>query len=316
MPDADTLQGMEATDESGAVRPEESEPFDTADLLSTDGAEAADELTDGAEHGLSNATLESMSRTDSQAQAVAEAERTKWERRKAFVSERVQSWCKQYMADGGFKLGISLVTAVVAASVIVIAGIFSDRQLGVVFLRALTGFCVSGLFMGGALYWLDRVGIPLFIARHEEQIQMEWLAEAEESESEAEAVSEEEELPLGEGELEELLPQEGDAGQVESEEAAPLEEPAADNADAFTDGAREQKEADEAAPSEEAGQLTENGSEESAEGAAMGEDMNGLENAVLDDAFSSGEAEEETAEPPTFAPMTADNLESLSVPES
>jgi hypothetical protein len=44
--------------------------------------------------------------------------------------------------------------------------------------------------------------------------------------------------------------------------------------------------------------------------------MDGIESAVLDDAFSSEEAEEEVPEePPVFAPMTADNLESLSVPE-
>ena len=99
----------------------------------------------GPAHALSGATLEAMSRTDPQSVAEAEAERTKWERRKAEVRERFARWYSLYMADGGFKLGISLVTAVIAAAIIVIAGIFSDRQLNVVFWRAVIGFFVSGI---------------------------------------------------------------------------------------------------------------------------------------------------------------------------
>ncbi|MBR5163860.1 MAG: hypothetical protein IKW79_07530, partial [Schwartzia sp.] len=57
-------------------------------------------------------------------------------------------------------------------------------------------------------------------------------------------------------------------------------------------------------------------SEEETAAATPEGDMGGLENAVLDDAFAPEEAEEEPQEPPTFAPMTSENLESLSVPES
>lgn len=327
MSGVDTLQGTERAEESGAIQPGGGETPETDESMETSGiSEAAaeldmtppDEATDGAAHGLSNATLESMSRTDPLALAVAEAERTKWERRKSFVRDRVQSWCKQYMADGGFKLGIALVTAVIAAAIIVIAGIFSDRQLDVVFCRALVGFCVSGVFMGGTLYWLDRIGIPLFIARHEDQIQMEWLAEAEEPEGEAEASEEEQQEQVEDSELEELLTQEGEEPPPESQETATtgLEgELSEENAEPSAEGEEEQMDAADGNLEEEAAQQPEEAQGED-EGAVSDADIGGLEDAVLDDAFSSGEAEEESTEPPTFAPMTADNLESLSVPES
>lgn len=323
-PDADnTPQEMENAEESGAVQPgdedalETDAPFDTSGLSTGDtGADEtpADEATEGAAHGPSNATLESMSRTDPQAMAVAEAERTKWERRKALVRDRVQRWCRQYMADGGFKLGIALVTAVIAAAIIVIAGIFSDRQLGVVFWRAVIGFFVSGIFMGCTLYWLDRFGIPLFIAKHEEQIQMEWLPEAEEPEAGAEGEpAEGEEGEPESGELEELMPQEGEeipqegeGTELSGQEGSETSETDADNSGTPSEG----------------GDLTAEETPEAAEDAqpsdeetASGGDIGGLENAVLDDAFSSAEAEEAPEEPPTFAPMTADNLESVNVPE-
>ncbi|MBR5910114.1 MAG: hypothetical protein IKZ66_09115 [Schwartzia sp.] len=273
-----------------------------------------DEATEAAAHGLSNATLESMSRTDPQAQAVAEAEKTKWERRKAFVRDRVQSWCRQYMADGGFKLGIALVTAVIAAAIIVIAGIISDRQLGVVFWRAVTGFFVSGIFMGGTLYWLDRFGIPLFIAKHEEQIQMEWLAEAEEPEAGEQGEPAEGEAGEPEpGELEELMPQ-GEEGTLQEESGTELSEQ--DNTEALEtdmDNPESQSESEVSAEGE-VPEAAEEAQPTDAE-AASGEDIGELENAVLDDAFSSVEAEGEPEEPPTFAPMTADNLESISVPD-
>jgi hypothetical protein len=218
------------------------------------------------------------------------------------------------MADGGFKLGISLVTAVIAAAIIVIAGIFSDRQLGVVFWRAVIGFFVSGVFMGGTLYWLDRFGIPLFIAKHEDQIQMEWLAEAEESETGEEIPAEGEEGEPEPGELEELMPQEGEENAPQEGEETELSEQ--DNAEApetNEDIPESMPEGDASAEGEFA--ETENEAQPSDAAAASEGDIGGLENAVLDDAFSSAEAEGEPEEPPTFAPMTADNLETLSVPK-
>ena len=326
MSEAERVEVPEETLESDA--PQEAEAAATLEFTQPDAETASESFTEPgglaedalqseeakeeAAHGLSNATLESMSRTDPQAQAVAEAERTKWERRKTLVRDRVQSWCRQYMADGGFKLGIALVTAVIAAAIIVIAGIFSNRQLGVVFWRAVIGFFVSGIFMGGTLYWLDRVGIPLFIARHEEQIQMEWLAEAEESEAGTEGEPEEAEPESGE--LEELMPQEGEEGVPQAEEGAELSEQengAAPETDA--DNPEGPSEGDASAEGE-VPEVTEE-AQPTDEAAASGEDIGGLENAVLDDAFSSAETEGEPEEPPTFAPMTADNLESLSVPE-
>ena len=273
-----------------------------------EGAPSGEEAAEGgAEHGLSGATLESMSRTDPQSVAAAEAEKTKWERRREEIQQRLSQWYKLYMADGGFKLGISLVTAIVAAMIIVLAGIFSERQLGVVFWRAVIGFFVSGLFMGGILYWLDRFGIPLFISKNEEQIQMEWLSEAEEPDegTDEAAITEPEEAEPGE--MEELMPQEGGAvqlgeGTADHPEGEPAGEPQAETGEQADNGA---------ASSETDGQAGEAPGEE-----PPGEDMDGLENAVLDDAFASGETGEENAEPPTFAPMTADTLETLRVPEN
>lgn len=315
-PERDTPQESEAAATLEITQPEtENAPelMEAQNGLAEDGLQP-DEATEASAHGLSNATLESMSRTDPQAQAAAEAERTKWERRKALVRDRVQNWCRQYMADGGFKLGIALVTAVIAAAIIVITGIFSDRLLGVVFWRAVIGFFVSGIFMGGTLYWLDRFGIPLFIAKHEEQIQMDWLAEAEEPEAapEGEAAEGEEAEPEP-GELEELMPQEGEAAPQEREGAGLSgqesgETPGADDNDTgnpLESGVSTEGEVPES--TEEAHSAD--------EAAASGADIDGLENAVLDDAFSSGETEETPEAPPTFAPMTTENLENLSVPE-
>ena len=309
--ESDTPQETEAAATLDIAQPDTEaapESMEAEGGAAEDALQSDDEATGEAAHGLSNATLESMSRTDPQAQAVAEAERTKWERRKALVRDRVQSWCRQYMADGGFKLGIALVTAIIAAAVIVIAGIFSDRQLGVVFWRAVIGFFVSGVFMGGALYWLDRFGIPLFIAKHEDQIQMEWLAEAEEPEAAMEGEAAEGETGEPEpGDLEELMPQEGEGA---SQEGEGTKLPEQESAEALGTGGDNPEN-----PSE--GELSGATEEDEPTDAAVASDadIGGLENAVLDDAFSSAEAEGEPEEPPTFAPMTAGNLESISVPE-
>lgn len=309
-PEEQTEPGMEAAaeveisgpPEDGAPQEEEAPPEET-------------ESKDGAAHGLSGATMETLSRTDEQSLAVAEAERTKWERRRAQLQERLMNAYRKYMDDGGFKLGISLVTAVIAASIIVITGIFSDRMLSVVFLRAIVGFCVSGIFMGGILYWLDQVGIPLFIAKNEEQMQMEWLSEAEEPEQpeeEAAGPTEETEEAVP-GELQELMPQEGESVPEEAENTEAAEEaaPSEEGADISEGGNAEAEEQE--AP---AGQEEESPQEQTEETQTPGESMDGIENAVLDDAFSSEETEEaEKEEPPVFAPMTAENLESLDVPE-
>ena len=331
------MQGDDAPQETGISA--EAAQLDIGMSLNAQAAPETDETTEESEtetppeeetaeqpaHALSGATLEAMSRTDPLAIAQAEAERTKWDRRKSAARDRVHRWCRRYMADGGFKLSISLVTAIIAASIIVIAGLFSDRQLSVVFWRAIIGFFVSGLFMGGVLYWLDRIGIPLFISRHEEQIQMEWINEAEEPEAGEEEQAEGEAEETDQEDLEELLPQEGEEAPQEGEETNPEGE-GAENAEAEGEEAASEEEV----PTDEEGQPADGetleGEQPSDEGAlpeeenatAMpeGGDMGGLENAVLDDAFAPEEAEEEPQEPPTFAPMTSENLESLSVPES
>jgi len=311
-PEEQPEPGMEAAAEVEISGP----PGDEASQ-EEDASPEETESEEDAAHGLSGATMETLSRTDEQSLAVAEAEKTKWERRRAQLKERLMEAYRKYMDDGGFKLGISLVTAVIAASIIVITGIFSDRMLSVVFLRAIVGFCVSGIFMGGVLYWLDHVGIPLFISKHEEQLQMEWLSEAEEpeqpEEEAAEPAKEEGEEEAEPGELQELMPQEGENAPEEAENTEAAEEaaPPEERADNSAGEAAEEAEQDATAGQEEEGPQ-----EQTEETQTSGEGMDGIENAVLDDAFSPEETEEEEKEePPVFAPMTADNLESLEVPE-
>ena len=145
--------------------------------------ETSSPAADGKEPATSPAPGEAL--TDGLAGDTAGTEAGKTEQAKPSVRERYRALYYAYKADGRlFKIGIALVTAVIAACVIIISGIVSQRRLGVVFLRAVVGFFVSGAAMGGALYWLDRFGIPLFIAKHGDQLQMEWLSEAEEPEEE------------------------------------------------------------------------------------------------------------------------------------
>ncbi len=323
----DEMQGNDAPQETGiseeAAQLELGSSLNAEAVPETDEPTAAegmpeDETDPQAAHALSGATLEAMSRTDPLALAQAEAERTKWDRRKSAAQERVYNWCKLYMADGGFKLSIALVTAFIAASIIVIAGIFSDRQLSVVFWRAVIGFFVSGIFMGATLYWLDSIGIPLFIAKHEDQIQMDWLSEAEEPEA-GEGEAAEGEAEESEEEMEELLEQEGEAANPEGAPADGVQEgEPSDEAPQDGEAPTEEEGGTEAADMPAEGPVTEEGALPEGDNAAETPegDMGGLENAVLDDAFAPEETEEEPAEPPTFAPMTSENLESLSVPES
>ena len=114
--------------------------------------------------------------------------------------------------------------------------------------------------------------------------------------------------------LKELKPEEGEEGAPQSGEVAELSEQ--EGTEEATTGAETLEN-----PSE-GDVLAEGETPQAAEdvqsaddAAASGGDIDGLENAVLDDAFSSSETDEEKEEPPAFAPMTADNLESVSVPE-
>ena len=205
--------------------------------------------TDGNEPETSHA-MEAGSR----AEGATETEAEKTEQKKPSIRERYRALYYAYRADGRlFKVGIALVTAVIAACVIVIAGIVSQRRLGVVFLRAVVGFFVSGAAMGGALYWLDRFGIPLFIAKHGDQIQMEWLSEAEEPE-------------------EELFAAEVLGGVPEEEQAA----------------GNETQVQGEASLSETAGA----GAAATETAASMGAEREEIDDTVLDDAFSSPQQEE------------------------
>ncbi len=315
IPDETTDVDAPQEKEAGAAPETDTDPeaAAVAEISGGPEGEAAAETPEGetAAHGLSGATMETLTRTDEQSLAAAEAERTQWERMREDVKGRILAAYYNYIDDGGFKLCISLVTAVIAACIIVISGIFSERLISVVFWRALVGFCASGLFMGAVLYWLDQVGIPLFISRHEEQMQSEWVSEAEEpTEAEGESPAAEEEPEPGE--MQELMPQEGAEGAEEA--AGTSEESPEAGAEAAAPGEEPQPGTE--GPKAEAGQEEEPGQETPEGEKPADEEMDGLENAVLDDAFASEETEEEeNQEPPSFSPMTADNLESLSVPE-
>ena len=144
---------------------------------------------------------------------------------------------------------------------------------------------------------------------------MEWLAEAEEPEAAGEAnPAEGEEGEQEPGELEELMPQEGEEGvPQEGEEAEPSGQEKGEAPETDTENPGNPTEGEASAEGDDLSATEE--TQPTDEEPASGGDIDGLENAVLDDAFSSADAEGEPEEPPTFAPMTADNLESLSVPE-
>lgn len=86
----------------------------------------------------------------------------------------------RYLRDEGtvFRLSLACLTGIVAAVIIVFAGLNAERQFDVVMTRAVVGFCVAGASMFLGCLWLDTRGIPLYVSRHEE-FQNSWVSEPE-----------------------------------------------------------------------------------------------------------------------------------------
>ncbi len=90
------------------------------------------------------------------------------------------------MRDGAFmfKVVVALVVGLLAATIILLAGLGAERQSDIVVNRALIGFSVSAMVMFLACLWLDNRGIPLYVSKHEE-LQNSWVSEADDAEEEA-----------------------------------------------------------------------------------------------------------------------------------
>lgn len=74
-----------------------------------------------------------------------------------------------------FPFAIALLTGVVAALIIMAAGVQTERQSYVILERAVVGFLGSGLAMFFACRWLHDRGIPLYVNSHEE-MQHSWVS--------------------------------------------------------------------------------------------------------------------------------------------
>jgi len=83
-----------------------------------------------------------------------------------------------------FKVLAALVVGIVAAVIIVVAGLEAERQSYVVMNRAIVGFSVSAMVMFLACFWLDKRGIPLYVSKHQE-LQSSWVSEPDDAEEEA-----------------------------------------------------------------------------------------------------------------------------------
>ncbi len=80
------------------------------------------------------------------------------------------------MKDGLlFKIGMSLIAAVIAALVIILAGFQAGARYGTMVSRAFVGFLLAGGLVFLVSFWIDRFGIPLYIGRHK-ALQQEWLS--------------------------------------------------------------------------------------------------------------------------------------------
>lgn len=129
----------------------------------------------------------------------------------------------RYFHEGDFlfKIGISLVSAIAAAVVIMLSGMYADRMTEIVAMRACIGFFLSGTVVFLATLWLDDVGIPLYVSRHEE-LQQVWLSEAEDEDLEADVKADITEQP----DVQEV-PETGEPETAQDgEESAGAEEPA------------------------------------------------------------------------------------------
>lgn len=73
-----------------------------------------------------------------------------------------------------FKIGMAIIISLLAAIIAVIAGLVAGIRTGTVFLRAVLIFAVSGFGLTFALFWMEKYGIPLYMAKKKDE-QSEWL---------------------------------------------------------------------------------------------------------------------------------------------
>lgn len=73
-----------------------------------------------------------------------------------------------------FKIGMAIIISLLAAIIAVIAGLVAGIRTGTVFLRAVLIFAVSGFGLTFAIFWIEKYGIPLYMAKKKDE-QSEWL---------------------------------------------------------------------------------------------------------------------------------------------
>lgn len=79
-----------------------------------------------------------------------------------------------------FKLELSLGFSVVAALVVIIAGLIAQARYSVIFMRVLISFVVAGGLVYAATFLLERYGGSFFLGKNRgNPLQQEWISEAE-----------------------------------------------------------------------------------------------------------------------------------------
>lgn len=74
-----------------------------------------------------------------------------------------------------FRIGMAVVISLLAAIIAMIAGLMSGVRTGIVMLRAVLIFAVSGFGLTFGLFWLEKYGIPLYMAKRKDDEPSEWL---------------------------------------------------------------------------------------------------------------------------------------------
>lgn len=99
------------------------------------------------------------------------------------IAGRARAMVALYSHDGEFmfKLLSSLIVAVMAALIVVLAGQSFDRMHSIVETRALVAFAVAFIAMGLFYAWLGSSGIPMYVKKHKE-LQSAWVSEPETAE--------------------------------------------------------------------------------------------------------------------------------------
>ena len=194
-----------------------------------------------------------------------------------------------------FRIGMAVVISLLAAIIAMIAGLMSGVRTGIVMLRAVLIFAVSGFGLTFGLFWLEKYGIPLYMSKRKDDEPSEWMRlylSLKEMENNGGTDNNEEQTENTEGNVEESLldvsvSDEMNLGTLTEEELASLNEEVEPENDEFIED-------NEAAVGEE---VSEDNLESEAEELEMPEPMT-----------DEDEPEKE------FTPLSVDNMTRMTVP--